>query len=179
MDFQRTSSSPMTLTASSPGACGAMDGAEASRERRFGLLLLLAALVSFALLLPSLAAAADSVPARVRVAKASRAAPAQIDPRLEDVRKQVSALAWQRWELVSDQTVALEKAPPRYVDLPDGTQVALSVVEVRGTIVTVEVAMAQKNVQSRLTVERGQRILHQVAKEKDGVAVFLVVTPWP
>jgi hypothetical protein len=152
---------------------------ERVREGSPRLPLLAAALLSLTLLLPSLAAAAESVPARVRVAKASRAAPAQLDPRLEDVRKQVSALAWQRWELVSDQTLSLAKAPPSYVDLPDGTQAALSVVEVRGNIVTVEVAMAQKNVQSRLTVEKGQRILHQVAKEKDGVAVFLVVTPWP
>ncbi len=39
--------------------------------------------------------------------------------------------------------------------------------------------MAQKNTQSRVTIEKGQRIVHQVAKEKDGVALFIVVTPWP
>lgn len=136
-----------------------------------------AVLLSLALLLPF--AASGEVPTRVRVATASRATPARLDPRLEDVRPQLSALAWQRWELVSDRTLSLAKAPPSYVDLPDGTHAALSVVDVRGTLVTVEVAMAQKNMQSRLTIERGQRIVHQVAKEKDGVAVFLVVTPWP
>ncbi len=113
------------------------------------------------------------------MAKASRAAPAQIDPRLEDVRKQVSALAWQRWELVSDQTPSLAQGRSTFIDLPDGGQAALSVVEVRGDIVTIEVAMAQKNTQSRVTIEKGQRIVHQVAKEKDGVALFIVVTPWP
>lgn len=135
--------------------------------------------LAVALLAPRAAAAADGVPARVRVAKASRAAPAQIDPRLEDVRKQVSALAWQRWDLVSDQTPTLAQGKSTFIDLPDGGQAALSIVEVRGEIVTIEVAMAQKNTQSRVTIEKGQRIVHQVAKEKDGVALFIVVTPWP
>jgi hypothetical protein len=135
--------------------------------------------LALALLAPRTAEAADGVPARVRVAKASRAAPAQIDPRLEDVRKQVSALAWQRWDLVSDQTPSLTQGRSTFIDLPDGGQAALSVVEVRGDIVTIEVAMAQKNTQSRVTIEKGQRIVHQVAKEKDGVALFIVITPWP
>lgn len=175
MDYRRTIPSPPGhIPSPSPREGVAPKGAAKSRERTI-LLPILATLL--AALLP-LAAAAE-VPARVRVAKGSRAAPAQLDPRLEDVRKQVSALAWQRWELVSDQTLTLAKGQLSYVDLPDGSQAALSVVELRGTIVTVEVAMAQKNVQSRLTVEKGQKILHQVAKEKDGVAVFLVVTPWP
>jgi hypothetical protein len=135
--------------------------------------------LALALLAPRTAEAADGVPARVRVAKASRAAPAQIDPRLEDVRKQVSALAWQRWDLVSDQTPSLTQGRSTFIDLPDGGQAALSVVEVRGDIVTIEVAMAQKNTQSRVTIEKGQRIVHQVAKEQDGVALFIVITPWP
>jgi hypothetical protein len=115
----------------------------------------------------------------VRVAKASRATPAFVDPKLEDVRKQVSALAWQRWDLVSDKTLTLLQGTSTFVDLPDGSQAALSVVESRGDIVTVEVAIAQKNTQSRVTIEKGQRIVHQVAKEKEGVALFIVVTPWP
>ncbi len=96
------------------------------------------------------------------------------------MRKQVSALAWQRWELVSDRTPpSLAQGRSTFIDLPDSSQAALSVVEVRGDIVTIEVAMAQKNTQSRVTIEKGQRIVHQVAKEKDGVALFIVVTPWP
>ncbi|MGB8931808.1 MAG: hypothetical protein WCC48_11230, partial [Anaeromyxobacteraceae bacterium] len=116
---------------------------------------------------------------RVRVARASRAAPAQIDPRLEDVRKQVSALAWQKWELVSDQTPTLTQGQSSFVELPDGTHAALSLVSTHGNVVTIEVAIAQKNTQTRVTIERGQRIVHQVAKEKKGVALFIVVTPWP
>jgi hypothetical protein len=139
----------------------------------------LTAAIAAAALLPHRAAAAEGVPARVRVVKASRAAPARLDPRLEDVRKQVSALAWQNWELVSDQTPTLTQGQSTFVDLPDGSHAALAIVDVRGNIVTVEVAMAQKNTQSRVTIEKGQRIVHQVAKEKNGVALFIVITPWP
>jgi hypothetical protein len=45
--------------------------------------------------------------------------------------------------------------------------------------VTIEVSLAQRNTQSRLTVEKGQRIVHQVVPEKGGAAVFLTVTAWP
>ncbi|HSM92412.1 MAG TPA: hypothetical protein VLT47_05940 [Anaeromyxobacteraceae bacterium] len=141
--------------------------------------LLAAAALAAAALLPHGAAAQEAVPARVRVAKATRAGPAHLDPRLEDVKKQVHQLAWQRWELVSDQVVQLLQGQSTFVALPDGSHAALSVVEARGNIVTVEVAMAQKNTQTRVTVEKGQRIVHQVAKEKGGVALFIVVTPWP
>jgi hypothetical protein len=141
--------------------------------------LLTAAAFAAAALLPHAAVAQETVPVRVRVAKATRAGPAQLDPRLEDVKKQVHQLAWQKWELVSDQAVRLTQGQSTFVDLPDGSHAALSVVEVHGNIVTVEVAMAQKNTQTRVTVERGQRIVHQVAKEKAGVALFIVVTPWP
>src|SRR5512145_2135516 len=148
-----------------------------SHHRTFSLLA--AAALLTAAVSPADSAATDGVPARVRVAKATRAGPAHLDPRLEDVRKQVSALAWQRWELVSDQTPTLAQGLSSFVNLPDGSQAALSLVEARGSIVTIEVALAQKNTQSRVTIEKGQRIVHQVAKEKDGVALFIVVTPWP
>ena len=141
--------------------------------------ILLTAALAVAAALPAAAKAADGVPARVRVVKASRGTPAHFDPRLEDVRKQVSALAWQRWELVSDQRPTLAQGQSTFVELPDGTHAALSVAELRGDIVTIEVAMAQKNTQTRVTIEKGQRIVHQVAKEKGGVALFIVVTPWP
>ncbi len=138
-----------------------------------------AATLAAAVLWTPPATAADAVPARVRVVKATRAGPPHLDPRLEDVKKQVSALAWQRWDLLSDQTPTLSKDQSSFVDLPDGSHVALSIVETYGNVVTVEVSLAQKNTQSRVTIERGQRIVHQVAKEKNGVALFIVVTPWP
>ena len=141
--------------------------------------LLAAAILAAVAFLPQAGRAADPVPARVRLVKATRAGPPLLDPRLEDVKKQVSALAWQRWDLLSDQTPTLSKDQSSFVDLPDGSHVALSIVETYGNVVTVEVSLAQKNTQSRVTIERGQRIVHQVAKEKNGVALFIVVTPWP
>jgi hypothetical protein len=150
---------------------------EPQRRRVLPTLILSIALAATALL-PS-AARAEDVPTRVRVLKATRGTPGKLDPRLEDVKKQISALAWQRWELVSDATVALQQTESTFVELPDGSRAALSVVEVRGKLVTIEVSIAQKNTQTRVTIERGQRIVHQVAKEKKGLALFIIVTPWP
>jgi hypothetical protein len=142
--------------------------------------LLAAAVLAAAAFSPHGARAQEIVPVRVRVAKASRAPQAQIDPRFEDAKRQISQLAWQKWELVSDRTLALPlKGAATFVELPDGSHAALSVTDVHGGTVTVEVSIAQKNTQTRVTVERGQRIVHQVAKEKKGVALFLVITPWP
>jgi hypothetical protein len=45
--------------------------------------------------------------------------------------------------------------------------------------VTIEVAVAARNTQSRLTVEKGQRIIHQVTPEKGGSALFVTVMAWP
>jgi hypothetical protein len=65
------------------------------------------------------------------------------------------------------------------VELPGGDQVGVTLQERRGDTVTIEVALAARNTQSRLTIEKGQRIVHQVTGEKDGAAVFLSVTAWP
>jgi hypothetical protein len=53
------------------------------------------------------------------------------------------------------------------------------VMEVRGPTVTFEVGITERNTQSRLTIEKGQRIVHQVTGEKDGAAYFVSVQPWP
>lgn len=150
-----------------------------SPQRTYIRSLLTAATLAAVASLPGAARALDPVPARVRVVKATRAGPAFLDPRLDDARKQLHALAWQRWDMVSDQPATLTQGQSSFVELPDGSRAALSVVDVRGKIVTVEVSIAQKNTQTRVTIERGQRIVHQVAKEKKGVALFIVVTPWP
>ena len=52
---------------------------------------------------------------------------------------------------------------------------ALTVQDANGRNVTIEVALAQRNTQSRLTIEKGQRIVHQVSGEKGGVAYFVTV----
>lgn len=120
-----------------------------------------------------------AVPFRLRVVKGVRSEKAFVDPRLEPVRKQLATLAWRHWDQLSDLSPTLKKGIPTFVRLPDGAEAALTLLEVRGSIVTIEVAIAQKNTQTRVTVEKGERILHQVMRERKGIAYFFVITPWP
>ncbi|MBK9519291.1 MAG: hypothetical protein IPO09_18500 [Anaeromyxobacter sp.] len=129
------------------------------------------------LLAPALALA--DVPVRVRVLKGSRQGPALVDPRLGDLAKQLGKLSYLRWDQVSEQRLSMADKKTEFVPLPDGENVALTVQEVRGDTVTVEVALAQRNTMSRLTIEKGQRIVHQVSGEKAGVAYFVTVHAWP
>ena len=135
------------------------------------------ALLAAALLLP--AAVSAEVPVRVRVIKGSRQGPAKIDPRLDDQKRQLSALAYVKWEQVDEKRFDLDQGKPQFVTLPGGEDVAVTLQERRGTTVTIEVAVAARNTQSRLTVEKGQRIVHQVTGEKGGSAFFLTVLAWP
>jgi hypothetical protein len=125
------------------------------------------------LLAPTLALA--DVPVRVRILKGARQGPALLDPKLEDLKKQLGKLVYQRWEQVSEQP----PWPRRPSSWRSRDLVGLTVQEVRGDTVTVEVALAQRNAMSRLTIEKGQRIVHQVTGEKAGVAYFVTVTAWP
>lgn len=124
-------------------------------------------------------AAEAEVPVRVRVLKGSRQGPASLDPRLEDLKRQLSPLAYVRWEQVEERRLDLAAGKPQFVELPGGDQVGVTLQERRGDTVTIEVALAARNTQSRLTVEKGQRIVHQVTAEKGGSAFFLTVTAWP
>jgi hypothetical protein len=138
-----------------------------------------AALVAVTLsgFVPSVARA--EVPVRVRVIKGSRQGPPGVDPRLEDLKRQLSPLAYVKWEQMQERRVELETGKPVFIDLPDGDTAGVTLQERRGDTVTIEVSLAQRNTQSRLTVEKGQRIVHQVVPEKGGVAYFLTVTAWP
>jgi hypothetical protein len=127
--------------------------------------------------LPSPARA--EVPVRVRVIRGARQGPASVDPRLEDMKRQLSPLAYVKWEQVDEKRFDLNAGKPVFVDLPGGESAAVTLQERRGDTVTIEVALASRNTQTRLTVEKGQRILHQVTPEKDGVALFLTVMAWP
>ncbi len=140
-----------------------------------------AALLAAALLAPAAALAdgAGPVPVRVRVIKGSRQGPAQVDQKLEDLKKQLGKLAYVRWEQVQVAQLTMGDKKTEFVELPDGNHVGLTVQEVRGGTVTFEVALAQQNTMSRLTVEKGQRIVHQVTREKGGAAYFVTVTAWP
>jgi hypothetical protein len=135
-------------------------------------------LLALALLLAAAPAAAD-VPVGVRVIKGSRAKPAKLDPRLEDLKRQLSPLAYVRWEQLSEKRLDLVQGKTQFVDLPGGDTVGVTLQEARGDALTLEVALTQRNTQSRLTVEKGQRIVHGVVPEKDGEAVFIVLTGWP
>lgn len=141
--------------------------------------LLLALLTSIAASVALPAFALADVPVHVRVIKGSRKGPAKVDPRLENLRRQLSPLAYVRWEQTEEQVVTLAKGKTEFVTLPDGDHVGLTLQEQRGQTVTLEVALASRNVQSRLTVEKGQRIVHQVSGERGGSAFFLTVLAWP
>jgi hypothetical protein len=129
-------------------------------------------------LLAAAPARAD-VPVHVRVIKGSRQGPAQVDPRLEPLRRQLSSLAYVSWQQSDERKLTLEKGKTQFVQLPDGETAGITLQEERGDTVTIEVALASRNTQSRLTIEKGQRIVHQVTGEKDGAAFFLTVAAWP
>lgn len=137
------------------------------------------AAILLALALVPTPAAAEEVPVRVRVLKGARQGPAKVDARLNDLKKQLGKLSYQRWDQVSDQRLTMADKKTQYVDLPTGDHVGLTLQDVRGETVTFEVALAQRNTMSRLTIDKVQRIVHQVSGEKDGVAYFVTVHAWP
>ena len=138
-----------------------------------------AALVAAATLVALPAVAEAQVPVRVRIIKGSRQGPAAVDPRLEDQKRQLSALAYVKWEQVEEKRLDLQQGKPQFLTIPGGEDVAVTLQEQRPGSVTIEVALAARNTQSRLTVEKGQRIVHQVTAEKGGAAFFLTVLAWP
>ncbi len=119
------------------------------------------------------------VPVRVRVIKGSRQGPAHVDPRLGDLKRQLSPLAYIRWEQIDEKSLDLSQGKPEFIELPGKDMVGVTLQERRGDTVTIEVALASRNTQSRVTVQKGQRIVHQVTGEKDGAAFFLTVMAWP
>jgi hypothetical protein len=131
------------------------------------------------LLLAAPALASAEVPVRVRVLEGSKKGPPRLDPRLEDLRRQLSPLAYFRWEERSERKLAMTQGKTEWIPLPNGDQVGLTLLEVHPDSVTVEVSISSQNTQSRLAVDRGQRIVHQVSREKDGAALFLSVNAWP
>jgi hypothetical protein len=121
----------------------------------------------------------DPVPVRARVMKGARGGAAKFDSRLNDLKGQLSRLAYVRWEQVSENRFDMRQGRTEFVELPGGDMISLTVMEVRGGTVTFEVGITERNTQSRLTIEKGQRIVHQVTGEKDGAAYFVAVMPWP
>jgi hypothetical protein len=132
-----------------------------------------------AALLAAAAPARADVPVHVRVIKGSRQGPAKVDPRLDALKRQLSSLAYVTWQQTDEKRLTLVKGKTEFVQLPDGDMAGITAQDERGDTVTIEVALASRNTQSRLTIEKGQRIVHQVTGEKDGAAFFLTVAAWP
>jgi hypothetical protein len=147
------------------------------RVARAAAFALAAALAAALLAAPALAA--DPVPVRVRVVQGTMKGPAKFDSRLEDLKRQLSQLAYQQWEQKQEKDLAMSAGKTEWIQLPNGDQVGLTLLEVRPDAVAFEVALSAQNTQSRLSIDRGQRIVHQVTREKDGVALFLSVHAWP
>ncbi len=126
--------------------------------------------------LPALAA---SIPVRVRIIKGSRQGPPGLDPRLSDLRGQLGRLAYQKWEQVGEHRSEMELNKPISMPLPDGAQLVLTLVDARKDTVTFQVRVPARRTNSRLTISKDQRIVHQVTDEKSGEAYFATVRPWP
>ena len=138
-----------------------------------------ATLLAFALSLAVPTPAAATVPVRVRVIKGSRQGPASMDPRLADLKGQLGRLAYQRWEEVGQQHFEMDWNKPVSMPIPDGSALELTLVSGQRDTVTFQVRVPQKRTNSRLTISKEQRIVHQVADEKDGEAYFATIRPWP
>jgi hypothetical protein len=137
------------------------------------------AAASLALLLALPALASADVPVRVRIIRGARQGPAKVDPRLADLQKQLGKLVYLKWDQVEEKQLVMVEKKTQFVDLPDGNHVGLTVQEVSNGTVTVEVALAQRNTVSRLTIDKEKRIVHQVTGEKGGVAYFVTFRAWP
>ena len=137
----------------------------------------LAVLLALAFSAPADARA--DVPVHLRVIKGSKGGPAKMDPSLEPLRRQLSSLAYVRWELASEEQRTMAKGKLESVKLPDGDEVTINVSDESAQKVTFEVNVVSRKTQSRLTVEKGQRIVHQVSGEKNGSAFFLTMIAWP
>ncbi len=144
-------------------------------RRRFAASALAAALLTA---VPSLAAPA-TIPVRVRIIKGSRQGPPAVDAKLADLRGQLGKLAYVRWDQVGEHNAQMDFGKPVTWPLPDGASLELTLVESRKETVTFDVRVAARRTHSRLTISKDQRIVHQVADEKNGEAYFATVRPWP
>lgn len=136
-----------------------------------------ALVVGLAVALPS--SAADKIPVRVRVLKASRQGAAAIDPRLDDLKGQLGQLAYVRWDQVDESQAEMSAGKTWLLKLPDGSALELTLIESRTGAVTFQVKVPAQKTQSRLTIAKDKRIVHQVVPEKGGAAYFVSIRPWP
>ena len=123
---------------------------------------------------PALAADAP-LPVRIRVIKGSRQGPPGIPPGLDDLRAQLSATAYVRWEQANDVQASMQLRRPVSVTLPGGESVSVTLLETRQGTATFEVSAPGSRTQSRVTLAPGKRIVQQVTPERGGEAWFVTI----
>jgi hypothetical protein len=124
--------------------------------------------------MPRLAAAAGT-PVQIRIVKGSRQGAPAVDPRLDDVKGQLSKLTYVRWDVAGEQQVTLDVGKSATVSLPEGGALVVTLVETNGNRLTFQ--LQGGGASSRLTISRDQRIVQQVTDEKNGVAYFATIRP--
>jgi hypothetical protein len=124
--------------------------------------------------MPRIAAAAGT-PVQIRIVKGSRQGAPAVDPRLDDVKSQLSKLAYVRWELAGEQQASLDVGKSTSVSLPEGGSLEVTLVEMSGNKLTFQ--LKGGGASSRLTISRDQRIVQQVTDEKNGAAYFATIRP--
>jgi len=138
-----------------------------------------AAVLTAAVLSALPAEAAPGVPVRVRVIRGSRQGPPAVDPQLQDLQAQLGHTAYVRWEQVGEHRADMDFNKPLDVPLPSGDRMQIVILESRKDTVTFEVRVPAQKTQSKLTISKDKRIVHQVTPEKDGSAYFVTIRPWP
>ena len=138
--------------------------------------ILVAAWAASILLASPAARAADApVPVRIRVLQGFRQGPPGMPAGLEDLRAQLSATAYVRWEQAGEVQASMQVRKPVPVSLPSGDSVSVTLLESRGSAATFEVSAPGSRTQSRVTVPVGKRIVQQVSPERAGSAIFVTI----
>ena len=112
---------------------------------------------------------------QIRIVKGSRQGAPSVDPRLDDVKGQLSKLAYVRWEVEGEKQASLDAGKSTSMALPDGSSLEVTLVEAKGNSLTFQLKGARAS--SRLTISKDQRIVQQVTGEKDGAAYFATIRP--
>lgn len=122
------------------------------------------------------AQAADAtVPVRIRVLHGFRQGPPGVPPGLEDLRAQLSATAYVRWEQAGEVQASLQPGRSQAVSIPGGGSVSVKLLDSRSGAATFEVSAPGSRTQSRVTVPPGKRIVQQVSAETGGSAWFVTI----
>ena len=94
---------------------------------------------------------------------------------LADLRGQLSATAYVRWEQAGEVQASMVPGKTQPVSLPAGGTVSVKLVEARQGAATFEVSAPGSRTQSRVTVPPGKRIVQQVSAEQGGSAWFVTI----